>query len=234
MKFLKTKFLLLGVLFLLMPFPPAEAVEGKVIIAQNKCGSCHKMTGPPAKTIAEVLARKAPDLFYAGSKFQEEFLVEFSQRPYRVRPTGTVYVNNIETGEEGKIDRLIQNPSLCASGLSQEDAIAAAKYLMTFKDKDMKTGVYQPGAKFFRARAKLIFFKSTACSGCHQVKKRNKVEGGVSGPTLYNAGSRLNGDWVYSFIKDPHYWDPKVWMPELDLPDNTWLLLTNFVMTMKQ
>lgn len=231
MKIMKTFFLPLIALLLIVSKDIAMAADGKSVVEQNRCGGCHNMSGPPAKSIADVLNKKAPDLFYSGSKFQEKFLVEFLQKPYRLRPAGTVYVNNVKPGKE--IDE-IQDPLLCASKLSKEDAEASSKYLMTLKDLNMKTGIYKAKSEFFKTRAKLIFFKSGACNACHQVSIGGKAKGGLSGPVLYNAGARLNGDWVLSYIKDPHYWDPKVWMPKNDVPDATLLLLTNFVMFMEK
>lgn len=231
MKIMKIFFLSFITLLLIASIDIAKAADGKAVVELNRCGSCHNMSGPPAKSIADILNKKAPDLFYSGSKFQEKFLAEFLQKPYRLRPAGTVYVNNVRPGKE--IDE-IQDPLLCASKLSKEDAEAAAKYLMTLKDPNMKTGIYKAKSEFSKTRAKLIFFKSGACNACHQVSIGGNVKGGLSGPVLYNAGARLNGDWVLSYIKDPHYWDPKVWMPKNDVPDATLLLLANFVMSMEK
>lgn len=232
MKIVKTSLLI--TLFSLWLTAPhiSMAADGKTVIEQNRCAGCHEMNGGKARTIAEVLSKKAPDLFYAGSKFQEKFLTEFLQRPVRIRPAGTVFLNYTAPGTE--IDQ-IQEPPLCASGLSREDAVAATQYLITLKDPDMPTGIYKPGAEFAKATAKMLFFKSGACNACHQVDMGvGDIKGGVSAPTLYNAGDRLNGDWVLSYIKDPQHWDPKAWMPKRELPDSTWQLLTNFLMTMKK
>ena len=232
MKILKLKMgLLILVSLCIVTTSIAEAADGKTVIEQNRCASCHDMSGNVAKTIADVLNKKAPDLFYAGSKFQDKFLVEFLQRPHRIRPAGTVFLNYVTPGDE--IDH-IQEPPLCESKLSAEDAKAATQYLMTLKDPNMQTGVYKPGAGFSKSSAKMVFFKSGACNACHQVQvdEGGSIKGGVSAPTLYNAGSRLNGDWVFNYLKDPQHWEPKVWMPKRELPDSTWLLLTNYIMTM--
>lgn len=232
MKIVKTS-LLITLLSLSLAAPHISmAADGKTVIEQNRCAGCHEMNGGKAGTIAAVLSKKAPDLFYAGSKFQEKFLTEFLQRPVRIRPAGTVFLNYTAPGTE--IDQ-IQEPPLCASKLSREEAIAAAQYLMTLKDPDMPTGIYKPGAEFAKANAKMLFFKSGACSACHQVDMGGgDIRGGVSASTLYDAGNRLNGDWVLSYIKDPQHWDPKAWMPKRELPESTWQLLTNFLMTMKK
>lgn len=209
----------------------SEAADGKAVIEQNKCAACHEMNGSQAKTFDDILNRKGPNLSYAGSKFKEKFLIDFLQKPYHIRPAGTFFINYTTAGED--IDR-IHEPPVCASKLSGEDAQAAARYLMTLKDPNMQTGVYKPGIEFPKSNAKMVFFKSAACTACHQVDTGGSIKGGISAPVLYNAGARLNGDWVFSYIKDPQHWEPKTFMPKRDLPDNIYLLLTNFVMTMEK
>lgn len=204
----------------------AQAVDGKSVVEKGKCGSCHKMQGPAVKTIAEVLQRKAPDLFYAGSKFNKEWLVKFLQSPTEIRPAGTVYVNHIKV--EGGND-VITGLVKCASKLSAGDAQAAADYLMTLKDANMKTGVFKQ-AKVKKARARRLMTKAEACNACHKFPKKG---GGVSCPTFEGIGSRLNPDWMYSFIQDPHYWDPKVWMAKRDFDDATLQLMVNYLSSMK-
>lgn len=231
MKKIKMMIPVLGLVFLAASLPSAEAADGAILVEKHKCASCHDMTGPAARTIDELLGKKAPDLFYAGSKFQEKFLEGFLQKPYRIRPTGTVYLNYIKSGEN--IDK-IEEPPLCASKLTSGEAKEVAKYLMSLKDPLMPTGVYTPGEKFSEPMAKVSFFKSTACNACHQVELKGEIKGGVSAPALYDAGSRLNGDWVMSFLKDPRYWEPKGWAPSLNLSDRSRKLLTNFVMSMKK
>ncbi|MFQ5432970.1 MAG: c-type cytochrome, partial [Nitrospinota bacterium] len=194
----------------------------KALVAKNKCGSCHKMKGPAVTTIAEVMKRKAPDLFYAGSKFNKDWLVGFLQKPTKIRPAGTVYRNNIKP--DGDKDLIVEPPK-CASKLSAGDAGAVADYLMTLKDSSMKTGVFKKG-KFSKARAKILMFKKAACNACHTFPKKG---GGVSCPTFEGIGARLNPDWMYSFIKDPKHWDPKIWMAKGEYDEKSMQLMVNYL-----
>ncbi|MBF0169716.1 MAG: c-type cytochrome [Nitrospinae bacterium] len=202
---------------------PVAFADGKSLVAANKCGDCHKMAGPSAATIAEVLKRKAPDLFYAGSKFNKEWLVGYLQKPTVVRPGGVVYLNNIKTAGDtdtvGSVDK-------CASKLSAGDAAQVADYLMTLKDASMKAGAFKKG-EIKSAQARRVLFKEQACDACHDFGKG----GGLSCPTMVGAGARLNPDWMYSFIKDPVHWDPKVWMAKRDFDEATLQLIVNFLVT---
>lgn len=204
----------------------AIAADGKAIVDSKKCGSCHKMQGPPDKTIADVLKRKAPDLFYAGSKFKKEWLEKFLQKPTMIRPAGTIYVNNIKMGE--KKDE-IGDVKPCASNLSDKEAHEVTEYLMTLKEPTMKAGVIAD-ENFSKAKAKVLFGQKEGCSGCHRDKADS---GGVSCPTLYNAGERLNPDWIFDFIKNPQKYDPKIWMPRRELSDEDFILLAKLIASMK-
>ena len=210
-------------LALLLAVPSAFAADGAAIV--KPCGSCHKLAGPAVKTIAEVKARKAPDLFYAGSKFNKDWLVGFLQNPTVIRPAGTVYANNIKT--TGDTDTVVA-PAKCASKLSAGDAAAAADYLMTLKDASMKARVAKIG-EFSKAKAKMLIIKTEACNGCHSIEGN----GGLSCPTWEGIGKRLNPDWVYSFVQDPQHWDPKVWMGKRELDDASMQLVVNYIASLK-
>ena len=204
----------------------ADAGDGKALVKANKCGDCHQMKGPAVKTIAEVMKRKAPDLFYAGSKFNKDWLVGYLQNPTQIRPAGTVYRNHIKAeGEQDVPANLVK----CASKLSAGDAEAVAAYLMTLKDASMKTGVFKKG-KVKKARARMLMMKQKACNACHTFPRRG---GGVSCPTFEGIGTRLNPDWMYSFIKDPQHWDPKIWMAVEDFDDSSLQLMVNFLASLK-
>ncbi len=213
-------------LALFLAVPSAFAADGAGVVKAGKCDSCHKMAGPTAKTIAEIKARKAPDLFYAGSKFNKDWLVGFLQNPTVIRPAGTVYLNNIKT--TGDTDTATP-PAKCASKLSAGDAAAAADYLMTLKDAKMKTGVAKIDAGFSKARAKMLIIKTEACNGCHEIEGK----GGISCPTWEGIGKRLNPDWVYSFVSHPQYWDTKTWMAKRDLDEDAMQLIVNYIASQK-
>jgi len=204
----------------------AFAGDGKALVGKFKCADCHKMQGPAVKTIADIMKRKAPDLFYAGSKFNRDWLVKYIQNPTKLRPAGVVYRNHIKLdGDQDTVGKVLK----CASMLNAGDAEAVADYLMTLKDPDMKTGVFKPG-KVKKARAKMVMLKKEACNACHMFPKKG---GGVSCPTFEGIGSRLNPEWMYSFIKNPQKWDPKIWMAVRDFDDATLQLMVNYLSSLK-
>jgi cytochrome c2 len=60
----------------------------------------------------------------------------------------------------------------------------------------------------------MMFDKFKGCIACHQ---SGKDYGGFSGPELYTAADRLNPQFMYSYMQSPQAWDPKIWMPDMNL-----------------
>lgn len=171
--------------------------DGKKIIDKEKCSSCHQMQGPAReKTIQDQLAKKAPELWYAGSKFKKEFLMNWLADPKPLRP---VEYNTFFKKNPGNHPKL-----------GPGDAAEAAEYLMTLKSKDVKEGAVRP---MDNPKGRIIFMKRQSCYGCHEVRARSGVAGGLTGPTFIGASSRLNPDWVHAFLSNP-----KAFKPVKDMP----------------
>lgn len=185
---------------------PAVAQEGagKGIFATKQCGECHDTSGPLKVTsIADREKLKGPALWFAGSKFQEEWLKAWLAQPISIRG---VKWGTLEKGDH-------QHPAL-----TPEEANKVAAYLMTLTDQYVKTGVIPDGKKMLRSKqieAKNLFEKKQACFACHKVKvgRSGRIVGGLTGPDLTSAGSRLKGDWVYSFLKSSQTYEPFGRMP---------------------
>ena len=64
----------------------ADAGAGKAAFAAKKCTGCHYTDGPAKeRSIADQLAKKGPELWYAGSKFQAAWLKGWLQDPKPIR-----------------------------------------------------------------------------------------------------------------------------------------------------
>jgi cbb3-type cytochrome oxidase cytochrome c subunit len=209
----------------------AMGIDGKTFVAEQ-CTSCHDVIGPAPTTYEGILSRKAPDLFYAGSKFNRAWLVEWLQNPTIIRRAGVMFLNHV--AEEGGKDRLAEETvKSCPVDLSREQAEAVADHLMALKDPAMKTGVVEPAKKLRKLKAYRLFTKQLPCIGCHRIKFGKRKKGGISGPDLTKAGERLNPDWVYARIENPQYWDPKTWMPRIEMSHRKREMLTLFISSMK-
>ena len=169
---------------LLAPIHGAQAdpAVGKAAFEAAKCTGCHYTDGPAKeKTIADQLAKKGPELWYAGSKFQKDWLAAWLEDPKPIRP---LKYNSLAEPNPG------DHPKLAAA-----EAAAVTDFLMTLTSDAVEKGSIKPKRN---PKGKLIFAKKMPCSGCHlyPAKKKAKFKGGNSGPSLRWAGKRLNPDWI--------------------------------------
>jgi mono/diheme cytochrome c family protein len=78
-------------------------------------------------------------------------------------------------------------------------------------------------------RGKRLYENKYGCNACHSLNG----EGGKIGPTLDRAGFRLNGTWIYRWIKNPQAMDPATRMPALGLSDEDAKAVTLFMTTLQ-
>ena len=183
----------IGAVLLVMMTAPSYAAGGDAIFKKS-CVSCHYTDGPAKeKTIADQLAKKGPELWYAGSKFQKTWLTAWLQDPKPIRPLKYNSLTDKNKGDHPKS--------------SAGDAAAITDYLMGLTSPEVKAGVIKPAAS---PQAKQIYNKKSPCGGCHA----SAAGGGLSGPSLVGAGKRLNPDWVYAYLANIKHFKPVRDMPD--------------------
>lgn len=193
-----------------------------------QCSSCHALEKPAAPSVERLWSRKGPDLWYAGAKFNRDWLVKWLQKPTTIRPGGVMWFNHAKPGEPRDTLDTASLPTHPAV-----DAATAAKLadaLMALKGDGVVTPGAYKGEGANLAMGKLAFGKLRGCVACHQDKSG---EGGVSGPQLYDAGDRLQPDYVQAYMKDPQAFDRFVWMPRLGLSDPDLQRITAYITTLK-
>ncbi len=184
-------------------------------VLKAQCVACHSITGPAPQTLKALWDRKGPDLFYAGNKYREEWLVEWLQRPTRIRPAGEFYGNHIKPGTKNdEVDAATLKDHVV---LSKADAVAVAAELMKLKAHDelIAKEKIEPGT-ISKQMGEMAFDKFLGCIACHRIEPDY---GGLSGPELYTAGKRLQPEFIASYIRSPQAWDPLIWMPNKHVTD---------------
>lgn len=142
-----------------------------------------------------------------------------------------MYSRAVKPGAGGSADVVDATALQPHPKLGADDAAAAATALM---ELGLQDGLVQKGA--FKndppgGMAALLFNKLRGCASCHSAKPGG---GGASGPELYTAGARLQADYVVEFVNNPQKFDPKVWMPHLNLTNADIQKLTAYLMTLKE
>ncbi|MDQ6982869.1 MAG: c-type cytochrome [Mariprofundus sp.] len=209
----------LGVAFLAMAASPAFAA-GDAVFKDKNCSSCHYTTGPAQeKSIADQLAKKGPELWYAGSKFKKTWLLAWLQDPKPIRPMKYNSITAKNGGDHPK--------------LSAVDAAGVTDFLMGLTSADVEAGLITPK---YKPKAKLIFNKKMPCLGCHKSPdKKGNVSGGLSGPSLVGASKRLNPDWIYAYLSKTTTFKPYRDMPDFAsyLSESKMKLLAAYVANFK-
>ncbi|PIQ97921.1 MAG: hypothetical protein COV67_01690 [Nitrospinae bacterium CG11_big_fil_rev_8_21_14_0_20_56_8] len=200
---------------------PGGLAAQPAAIQEKGCANCHRFsaegeTGTPA-----------PDLFYAGNKFQKTWLNRFLQKPEVIRKSGY-------SGRADFPDGITPEPH---PALNAKEAQAVAEYLLSLKLPDLKSVPIdpQPLSKAQTARVKILFERDYGCIACHEsINLAGKVRGGVSGPSLYDAGNRLQPEWIVQWIESPDRFMEKGRMPRPQLDGETAVNLAKYIMTLRK
>lgn len=203
---------------------PAFANPGEALFKEKRCGACHRVSpDQPAENFP------APDLFYAGDKYQKDWMVSYLQKPEIIRKAGHPRDPGFLKGEPE-----FKGPH---PGVSQKEAETLAGFLMTRKLANLEplSLDLKPLGKVERVKAKMLFERDRSCIACHEsYNLAGQPRGGISGPSLLNAGNRLQAEWVYRWLKNPKTFAEKSRMPVYDLDSSELLLMTRYVMSHKK
>jgi mono/diheme cytochrome c family protein len=203
---------------------PAEPAASADSAIPASCASCHAVTRPENPTVDRLWSRKGPDLWYAGDKFNRDWLVDWLQNPTPIRPGGVLWFKHARPGEPRDtidIAAVEKHPSV--------DAATAAKLadaLLQLKGDGLVTQGEFKAEGVNMMMGQMAFGKLRGCGSCHQDKPG---QGGLSGPELYDAGKRLKPDYVLAYMRDPQRFDRFIWMPRLTLSDQDLQRLTGYI-----
>ena len=211
----KILFLLISGCYLLSPI-----LSYASLIEERKCSACHRLN----KT---EISKRGPDLFYSGNKFQSNWLIQYLQNPVTLRKAGTISNSGFLKGEF-KFSHPV---------LSKKDAIQITQELMIMVLPKMpdETSNLKTLSKGQKAKTKYEFERTFSCISCHQsLNLAGKPRGGISGPSLIDAGNRLQASWVANLLKNPKMFSEKNRMPIYKMDDETRLRFTQFIMALKK
>jgi mono/diheme cytochrome c family protein len=206
------------VLMLLEPRAGAGAESPGEKIVKTTCAQCHRLEGKPMPR----RTKKAPDLIWAGNKYQPEWLIGWLQKPeLKLYPVG------YDFRPERKKRHL---------SLSVADAKAVTAFLGTLKDPRVKEGVMKSGTPEQLERGRKLY-QEHACQNCHwtPAKTAKGYAGGTSSTSFIMMGHRLSADWVYRFNQNPDDFEPDsgAYIPKPPLPDHDIYAITAYMMTFK-
>ncbi len=157
-------------------------------LIQQACVSCHRLEG----TAESRFNLRAPDLIWAGSKYQRPWLIR-----WLTGKEAPLYVKGYRWDlSEGPMKHPV---------VTEAEANAIADYFdKSNRDPRVKVGAFDPSkvSKYEVAFGGMAY-KAHACLGCHTVEENGKLIGGQQSAALQNAGQRYNMDWLYRFGQNP-------------------------------
>ncbi len=203
---------------LLVPARAADLMNEGEGIVQSTCVGCHRIQGAPMPRST----KEAPDLIWAGNKYQRDWLVAWLQNPKeKLYPVGYDF----------KFKRKGRHLALLPG-----EAEKVAGFLSTLKDVRITEGIMKPGTPEEVARGEQLYVEH-ACQNCHWTPADNRrgYTGGTSSTSFVNMGNRLQADWVYRFNLNPNDFVPGsgAYIPNPALPEKDIYAITTYMMTFK-
>jgi mono/diheme cytochrome c family protein len=179
--------------------PPGFVIGGEAgqLIDRYRCLSCHMIQGRGGTL--------APDLTAEGSKVQKDWLIEYLQKPYAIRPTLP--------------ERMLR------FNLSKQEATLLADYItVALRDRDIDaypalTGNTDP------EMGKTLYYEKYSCQSCHAIG----TGGGYFGPALDQVGRRLKPNWINARLNNSHQFEKNSKEPVLAIPENDRAALVSFL-----
>jgi hypothetical protein len=191
-------------------------------ISNKECRSCHRFS------LNEKYSNKGPDLFYAGNKYYQNWLENFLQSPAVIRE----FVYSSESGLLEKKTKVTRPHIFLTKGESKR----VSNFLMTLQVPGLEMGKVDKKklSKGERSQGKILFERNFGCISCHRALNLvGKVRGGVSGPSMVNASLRLNPDWIFNWLKNPKKFFSESGMPLYDLNEETIVLITKYILSIR-
>ena len=188
---------------------------------QASCGKCHlDMEVPESPLVSkgrEIIEKSGcfgchkmplfegrkkpgPSLDKLGSKVNKKWLVAWLSNPRNY----------------------LEKPKMPKINLSQEDIDLLSDYLMSSKDERLLSKLEGEGDPEMGK----VRFRESRCITCHSVNGR----GGTLAPELGNVVSKVNREWIFRFITEPHYYQPKSKMPRYGFSHQEALDITEYIM----
>ncbi len=179
-------------LFASSPIWAADAGQAETMV-RNVCSTCHKFQGEPESRFN----LKAPDLMWAGSKYQHDWLVGFLAGKEK-----RLYAKSYRWDQGWEPDAHVT--------ISEEQAEEIAAYLeKRYIDSRVQVGAFDVSTVTKKeAEFGAVAFKEHACIGCHTIKENGQLVGGPQSVDLTEAGKRYNPDWLYRFALNPQDFTP--------------------------
>jgi len=175
-----------------------QLARGRELLTRLNCQGCHKLSHLEAPSLG-------PELSSVGYKVSREWIYKWLKEPRTVLDKdGNTTVNGYESGDESRMPQY---------RLNDVELRALSAYLSVQKAKPLETYKINPGVvATWSKKPDLVSlgeerFRQLMCTTCHPVAVtragETKLIGGNIAPELTKVGSKVNEDWLVSWLHNP-------------------------------
>ena len=197
--------------------PMADKLNtGREVIETYGCYACHKIEG------WQHLKKPGPSLQKINGKVSKEFMKNWIWNPKSFNPHSKmpVYFNQLNNSK----------PEFKAKNMAEVNAIT--EYIWKTSRE------YNPNQKYTGGNSESgkDLIRNIGCMGCHSVEgidDINQKVGAKRGTYLTGTGSKLDGDWLVSWLKKPSHYQEDTIMPSFRLTDKEANDIASYLLSLK-
>ena len=190
--------------------------EGIRNVEKFGCYGCHKIEGWAGKR------KPGPALKKIASKVSKEFFKNWvwDPRSFNEHAKMPSFFNQVNNNK----------PEFMSKNIVEVNAMADFIW--------SKSEGYKPFARYTggnKARGKNLI-KEVGCMGCHGIEGHEEASDQVdayAGPYLTGTGSKVNGDWLVSWLKKPSHYQKDTIMPSFRLSTREANDIASYLMSLK-
>ncbi len=199
--------------------------RGRELLVKYNCEGCHRLSG------IQRPAMLGPDLSDIGAEVSRAWIYKWLKQGRTVLDkSGDVVVDGYET-----------NPRMPKFRFKKGEVRDLSAFLSSLDTPLAESSKIDPSVKadWPNRSAMLSYgklrFRQMFCTDCHAltVVRAGQTEliGGDMGPELTKVGSKVNADWLVSWLRDPQAYLPNALMPRYNWSDKDLYAVSQYMLT---
>jgi len=205
-----------------MPLKEAETLSlGLSVYEKSGCYACHNIAR------WKDAPKPGPSLYKLASKTSKDWTYKWIMDPRSFRHN-TWMPHFFKKGNNSSPDDIKR---------SEQEVLAMTEYLFSKSESYEITSVNNSG-DYDRGR---LLVNSLGCKGCHQIQLNPDPDYDPTiqalrteqGPNLISLGSKVNEDWLVSWLKNPYSYHEETKMPDLRVSDQEAMDIATYLLADK-
>jgi len=202
-----------------------QLARGRELLTRLNCEGCHKLDHLETPSLG-------PDLSNIGYKVSRAWIYKWLKEPRTILDKdGNTTVNGYESGEESRMPQY---------RLNEQELLSLSAFLSVQKTRALESYKINPSVLASWSKKPDLLsqgeerFRQLMCTTCHPVAVtragETKLIGGNIAPELTKVGSKVQADWLVSWLHDPQGYLPHAEMPRYGWTDEELYKVSQYVM----